>query len=45
MIYFDQLLHKFYHCLDTGMQNCDDASPATIPAGRAHAVSANAHYS
>ena len=33
-----------YHCLGTGMQNCDGASPTISPAGRGQLVK-NAYYS
>ena len=35
MVYFDQNLpFKSKHCLDTGMQNRDEASQSISPAGR-----------
>ena len=40
MIYFDEMLHTytFKHCLDTGMQNGDEAPPGFSPAGRGQLV-------
>ena len=36
MVYFDQILYTytFKYCLNTGMQDGDDASPTISPAGR-----------
>ena len=40
MLYCDQILHTyiFYHCLDTGLQNGDEASLSISPAGRGQLV-------
>ena len=41
MVYLDRILHTYYtfqHCLDTGMQNDDQASPSISPAGRGQLV-------
>ena len=40
MLYFDQILHTytFYNCLDTCMQNSDEASPSISPSVRGHLV-------
>ena len=40
MVYFDQTLHTytFKRCLDTGMQNGDEALPSIIPASRIQLV-------
>ena len=37
MVYFDQISHTYtiYHCLDTGMQNGDEASPSISAADSA----------
>ena len=36
MVYFDHILltYTFYHCLENGMKNGDEASPSISPAGQ-----------